>query len=308
MDEDIRAAPHGERDPFPYGHDSAFGKAMILLVVFLPLAGLAYAVARAWGHGIGWLEVGLMLGLWAFTGLGISIGFHRMLTHHALVARPAARFVLLVAGTMAVQGGPAGWAATHQRHHAKADHEGDPHSPEDGFWHAHVGWLLRDHFVHDGPAYDRFMEDPVVRFVSKTWMWWTAFSFLLPAAIGWAVHGTWLGALDAAVWAGLIRVALGHHLTWSVNSVCHSFGTKPFRSPDRAANNGLVAWFSWGEGWHNNHHAFPRAAYIGMRWYQVDVAKQVIRLLKALHLVGHVWNPTPEQRRARLAKPRRANA
>ncbi len=289
------------KDPFPFGKDPWWGKAIILAMVFLPLGAIAYAIVRLWGHGVDGTDLGLMLGLWAFTGLGISVGFHRMLTHRAFHAKPVTRFMLLLAGTFALEGPPAGWAATHLRHHAKADREGDPHSPLDGFWHAHLGWMLRDRMVHEGLAMDKLMRDPVVAFVSRTWIFWNVVSLALPAAIGLAVHHTWMGALDAFVWGGLIRVFLLHHTTWAVNSIGHMFGTRPFKTNDRGANNAVVAVLGWGEGWHNNHHAFPNAAYIGMRWWQLDIGGWLVRLLKVLHLIDHVHQPTRSEKRARMS-------
>jgi stearoyl-CoA desaturase (delta-9 desaturase) len=290
-------------DPYPFGKDPLWGKAMILVIVLLPLVAIAYAIARLWGHGVGPTELWLLFGLWTFTGLGISVGFHRMVTHRAFTARPVTKFLLLVAGTMAVEGPPAGWAATHLRHHAKADREGDPHSPLEGFWHAHTGWMLRDRMVHGGLAHDKIMQDPIVAWVSKTWVFWTVFTLALPAAVGLAVHRTWLGALDAFVWGGLIRVFLLHHTTWSVNSVGHMFGTRPFRTTDRGANNLLVALLGWGEGWHNNHHAFPKSAYMGLRWWELDPGGWVVALLKVTRQVSHVWHPTKAEKAARRRRP-----
>jgi stearoyl-CoA desaturase (delta-9 desaturase) len=293
-----------EHDPYPFGHDPWWGKGLLLAIIFLPLFAMGYAVFRLWGSGVGGTELLLFFGLWTFTGLGISVGFHRMLTHRAFTAKPVTKFMLLVAGTMAVEGPPAGWAATHLRHHAKADKPGDPHSPLEGFWHAHTGWMLHDRMVHDGVAHDHLMTDPIVRWVSKTWIFWTVFSLALPAAVGFAVHGTWMGALDGFVWGGLLRVFMLHHTTWSVNSIGHMFGSRPFRSPDRGANNPVVALFGWGEGWHNNHHAFPRAAYIGMRWWQIDMGAWLIAGLKAIHQVKNVWNPTRDQKAERRVRRR----
>jgi stearoyl-CoA desaturase (delta-9 desaturase) len=292
----------GHADPYPFGRDPWWGKLLILVMVFLPLVAMGYAIARLWGHGVDGTELGLLFGLWTFTGLGVSVGFHRMLTHRAFAARPATRAVLLLAGTMALEGPPSGWAATHLRHHAKADREGDPHSPLDGFWHAHTGWMLRDRMVHGGLAHDRLMQDPIVAFFSRTWIFWTVFSLALPAALGFWIHGTIVGALDAFVWGGLLRVFLLHHTTWSVNSIGHMFGSRPFATQDRGANNALVAILGWGEGWHNNHHAFPNAAYIGMRWYQIDVGAWLIAALKALRQVTNVHQPTRSEKRARLAR------
>jgi stearoyl-CoA desaturase (Delta-9 desaturase) len=293
------AETSASRDPYPFGKDPWWGKALILVIVFLPLIGIGYAMVRLWGQGVGPTELWLLFGLWTFTGLGISVGFHRMLTHKAFVAKPVTRAILLLAGTMALEGPPAGWAATHLRHHAKADRKGDPHSPLDGFWHAHLGWMLRDRMVHGGTAHDNLMRDPIVAWFSKTWIFWTVFSLALPAAVGYAVSGTWLGALDAFVWGGLIRVFLLHHTTWAVNSIGHMFGSRPFATSDRGANNALVAVFGWGEGWHNNHHAFPRSAYMGLRWWQLDPGGWLVAFLARIGQIDHVWRPSLEQMRQR---------
>ncbi len=299
MELPVPAAAAETADPFPFHRDPWYQKALVLTIVFLPLAALGYVAWRLWGDHVGPLDLWLLLGFWAFTGLGISVGYHRMLTHRAFEARPVTRFLLLVAGTMSLQGPPADWAATHIRHHAKADRPGDPHSPIEGFWHAHTAWLVRDRFVRDGLAHDKLMADPVTALVQRTWGIWAALTFLLPAAIALGVTGTWWGALDGAVWGGLVRVFVGHHITWSVNSVTHMFGTRPFRTPDRARNNWLIGLLGWGEGWHNNHHAFPDAAFIGMRWYQVDLGGWLIWLLQGLGQVRKVVQPSREEKAAR---------
>lgn len=289
-------------DPFPFTSDPWYAKATVLAVVFLPLAALMYGGWRMWGNGFGGLELGLLLGFWAFTGLGISVGFHRMLTHRSIEAKAPARLLLLIAGTMSLQGPPADWAATHIKHHAKADKEGDPHSPLEGFWHAHTGWLVRDRFVRAGLAHDKLMADPVTRFVQRTWWVWVTLTFALPAGIAYAITGSWWSALDGAVWGGIVRVFIGHHITWSVNSITHMFGTRPFKTPDRAANNFLIALLGWGEGWHNNHHAFPNAAFIGMKWYQVDIGGWLIRVLQGMGQIRKISQPSREEKQARLRK------
>lgn len=299
--------PRQGSDPFPFHRDPWYAKATVLTVVFLPLLALGYLVWRMWGNGVGALELGLLLGFWAFTGICISVGYHRMLTHRAIEARAPTRLLLLIGGAMSLQGPPADWAATHIRHHAKADREGDPHTPLEGFWHAHTAWLVRDRFVRSGLAHDKLMADPITRFVQRTWGLWVFLTFALPAAIGYLVTGSWWGALDGAIWGGLLRVFIGHHITWSVNSITHMFGTRPFQTTDRAANNWLIAALGWGEGWHNNHHAFPRAAFIGMKWYQIDLGAVLIVFLRAIGQVKSWWMPTKEERKARLRKaPKRA--
>jgi stearoyl-CoA desaturase (delta-9 desaturase) len=294
----------------PFHRDTWWSKGLLLAFMILPLLATAYAItslwsAFPWSHRIGWVEFGLLIGGWAITGLGISVGFHRLLTHRAFDARVPTRLLLLVAGTMALQGPAGDWAATHVRHHARADKEGDPHSPVGGFWHGHMGWLLRDRFVRSGPVHEKILSDPVARFVTKTWWIWAALGLLIPALLGSLLHRSLLGAIDGLVWGGLMRVFLGHHITWSVNSFCHSLGTRPFATQDESTNNWLIALIGWGEGWHNNHHAFPSASYIGMRWYQVDAGARLIQLLRFAGQVREVRQPSVAERRARARKAAR---
>jgi len=314
VDDDLDAQPSGS-DPFPFTHDSWWNKLLVLTFVILPLLAFGFAVWSFWGVGVGVFELTILAVMWTITGLGISVGFHRMLTHRSVDARAPTKALLLIAGTMSMQGPCADWAATHIRHHAKADREGDPHSPLEGFWHAHFGWLLRDRFVRNGLAHDKLMADPITRFVSKTWVLWATLGLLIPGFIGWLVighgaftlNGLW-GFADGFLWGGLVRVFLGHHITWSVNSLGHMFGTRPFAINDKATNNFAVALLGWGEGWHNNHHAFPRAAFIGMRWYQVDVGKYTIRVLQALGQIKKIHMPTRAERAEKRAVKAKAKA
>ncbi|MBW3582845.1 MAG: acyl-CoA desaturase, partial [Euryarchaeota archaeon] len=241
------------------------------------------------GHGVNLLALGLLLGFWAFGGLGITLGFHRMLAHQAFSAPAPVRALLLIAGTTALQGPCADWAATHRRHHAKSDRDGDPHSPVEGFLHSHFGWLLRDRFVRTGKTYASIVEDPVVRFVSNTFWVWAGLGLVAPFFIGLAVTGTLAGAWIALLWGTAVRIFISHHLTWAVNSLGHTFGTRPHDTHDRSHNNGFLAIFTWGEGWHNNHHAFPRSPFIGLRWYQVDIGGYVLRLLAWMRLARLEW-------------------
>lgn len=276
-------------------------KALTVTIVVVPFALTIWAIVQLWGHGVGWLELGLLVGGWGLTGICISVGYHRMLTHGAFQAHPAVRAGLLSLGSMALQGGPADWAATHIRHHANADDEGDPHSPLEGFWHAHLGWMLRDRFVRSGPIYDRLVEDPIVRWTDRLFPAFVVLSFALPAAIGGLVAGSWTGAWQGFLWGGAVRVFLGHHVTWSVNSVGHMFGSRPYETDDQARNNPIVALLGFGEGWHNNHHAFPKAAFLGHDWWQLDPGRWLIRTLESLGLVWDVWMPKDEARERRRA-------
>ncbi|MFA5943072.1 MAG: acyl-CoA desaturase, partial [Candidatus Thermoplasmatota archaeon] len=234
------AATH---DPFPFHKDSTGHKAIVVAALILPALAAVYAIASP-GLGLGpsRADIALLLGMWTFTGLGISVGFHRMLTHKAVTMRAPTRLILLIAGSMALQGPAADWAATHTRHHSRSDRNGDPHSPQDGFWHAHFLWLLRDRFVRNGLAHDKLMTDPIVRFVTRTWWVWAGLGLVAPAAIGYAISGTALGALNGFVWGGQLRVFIGHHITWTVNSLGHKFGTRPYESADQSTNNWIVAF------------------------------------------------------------------
>ncbi len=288
-------------DPLPFHKDPWWHKAVTLTGVLLPFAVTIYAIVMLWGGAVGWLELSLLVFGWIFTGMGISVGFHRMLTHKAFKAKAPVRALWVGLGSLALQGAPADWAATHIRHHAKADQDGDPHSPLEGFFHAHMGWLVRDRFVRSGPVYEGLLEDPVVAFINRTYHWWMLASFAIPAAIGGLVTMSWIGALSGLVWGGAVRVFMGHHITWSVNSISHMFGTRPYETTDEARNNVLVAILGFGEGWHNNHHAFPKAAFLGHTWWQVDPGKWAIKIMEKLGWVWDVWMPDDETRAKRMA-------
>jgi stearoyl-CoA desaturase (Delta-9 desaturase) len=208
-----------------------------------------------------------------------------------------------------VQGSLLQWVALHRRHHAHSDKVGDPHSPNlhgpgvlgllAGMWHAHVGWL----FHADPPDLDRYVKDlrasKLLRMVSALFVVWVVLGLLLPAVLGGLLTGTWMGVLTGLIWGGLVRVFLVHHVTWSVNSVCHLWGFRPFRSEDRSRNNILFGVLALGEGWHQSHHTFPSSARHGLRWWQIDVSYYVIR---ALWLFGLAWDVKVPSRQAQAAR------
>ncbi|QMU73976.1 acyl-CoA desaturase [Streptacidiphilus sp. P02-A3a] len=262
------------------------------LIVAFPLLALALAAWVLWGSLIGPTDVVLALALYTVTGLGVTVGFHRCLTHGSFTPTPALKVVLAVAGSMSFQGDVIGWVAIHRRHHAFTDRPGDPHSPFrygttlrgelKGLAHAHVGWL----FTTDSTPADRYAPDLVadrsMRTVSAVFPVLCLLSLALPFGLGWAVTGTVHGALTALLWAGLVRVALLQHVTWSVNSLCHMIGERPFRTRrhDRATNLWPLALLSFGESWHNLHHAEPNCARHGVDRWQLDPSAGVISLLE----------------------------
>jgi stearoyl-CoA desaturase (Delta-9 desaturase) len=284
------------------------------MVVGVPLAGLGAAVWRAWGHGLNLADVLLAVVFYVITGLGVTIGFHRLLTHRSFTAVPALRIALAVAGSMSFQGEVTGWVATHRRHHAFTDQPGDPHSPYRygtslaaqlrGLAHAHIGWLLRDDPTPQARYAPDMRADPAMRAVSAAFPALCAVSLALPFGAGWLIGGTWHSALAALLWAGLVRVTVLQHVTWSVNSLCHVLGTRPFatRRYDRATNLWPLALVSFGESWHNMHHSDPACARHGADPGQVDISATVIHLFERLGWATQVRWPVP----ARLDRHRRA--
>jgi stearoyl-CoA desaturase (Delta-9 desaturase) len=280
----------------------------VYIFIFVPFAALIAAVPLAWGWGLTWTDVILAVIFFELTGHGVTIGYHRFFTHGSFKAKRPLKIALAVAGSMAVQGPPIIWVADHRRHHAFSDKEGDPHSPwlfgtgpvaiAKGFWHAHMGWLFdRDITNKERFAPDLMADKDIVR-VNNLFAVWTATSLLAPAVLGGLITWSWWGALTAFFWAGLVRVAILHHVTWSTNSICHMIGDRPFVSRDKAANVWPLAILSFGESWHNLHHADPTCARHGVKKGQIDTSARMIWLFEKFGWVNSVRWPTPQ----RLAK------
>ncbi|MEU5258909.1 acyl-CoA desaturase [Amycolatopsis sp. NPDC021455] len=272
---------------------------LITIRVFLlvPFVALAVAVPVFWGWGIGWLDLTIGGAFFVVSTLGVTVGYHRYFTHGSFRAKRALRIALAIAGGLAAQGPVIGWVADHRRHHAFSDRDGDPHSPwlfgtsplalARGFWHAHMGWL----FGRDKTNVDRFAPDLAadrdLRVVDRLFPLWVVVSLLLPPLLGGLITLSWWGALTAFLWAGLARISFQHHVTWSVNSICHMIGERPFTSRDRSANFWPLAILSMGESWHNTHHADPTSARHGVLRGQLDVSARVIWVFEKL---GWAWN------------------
>jgi stearoyl-CoA desaturase (Delta-9 desaturase) len=284
---------------------SATELALNLVAIILPFLGLAAAVFLFWGRGFRWVELGLLAGMYGLTAVGITVGFHRLFTHRSFETNRVVKFVLAVLGSMALQGPLLNWVALHRRHHQLSDQPEDPHTPHHqgrgvlgvcrGLWYAHLGWLFRPY----PPNLMRYVKDlrqsRMLSTISTLFPLWVAVGLLVPTVLGGLLTLSWTGALCGLVWGGLARIFLVHHVTWSVNSICHLWGGHPYATGDDSRNNALVGILAIGEGWHNNHHAFPTSACHGLRWWQLDLSYEFIRLLT---LVGLAWDvkvarPTP---------------
>jgi stearoyl-CoA desaturase (delta-9 desaturase) len=273
-----------------------------LIAVFLPFVGLIAAAIFLWGEGLSWIHLGLLVVMYILTGVGITVGFHRLFTHRSFETTRVVQLVLAALGCMAFQGPLLKWVANHRRHHQHSDQPGDPHSPHTqgrgifgvirGAWHSHVGWLL----LSDPPDLFRYVQDlrrlRYLRVTSALWPLWAALGLIIPTALGGLLTWTWTGAFLGLIWGGLVRIFLVHHVTWSVNSICHIWGRQPHKNGDESRNNFLFGIIAMGEGWHNNHHAFPTSARHGLRWWQIDISYWVIRTLAFCRLAWGVKLPT----------------
>ncbi|HET6831111.1 MAG TPA: fatty acid desaturase [Solirubrobacterales bacterium] len=294
---------------------SAFDKYANLGAVILPFAATLAAIVLFWNEIVSGADLAIFAGMYLLTATGVTVGYHRLLTHRAFQTYPAARYLLAGLGQMSVQGSVIAWVADHRKHHAHTDVEGDPHSPHvghghgvggvlRGLWHAHSGWLLVSHGRADWRRFaPDLWEDPGMRLISR---WFPAFvlaGLMIPALAGFLVAGTVAGAATALLWGGFVRIFFVHHVTWSVNSVCHYFGSRRFDTEDHSTNVFWLALPSLGESWHHNHHAFPRSATHGLRWYEVDPSALIIRGLARVGLAWDVVEITSERQRQRLSAP-----
>jgi stearoyl-CoA desaturase (delta-9 desaturase) len=295
--------------PVPAPAQGAIWPQQILtaIIVFGPLAALLYVLVRAiGGSGLSLYILALAAVFYVVTVLGVTIGYHRLFTHHTFEARRPLKVALAVAGSMAFQGSVIGWVAEHRRHHMFSDDAGDPHSPVRpktqifsrlrGCFHAHIGWF----FKHESTSRQKYapdlLSDRDIVLIDRLFVPLSVVTLTVPFALGYAITGRFGGGLAALLWAGVLRVALLHHVTWSTNSICHTFGKRPFRTSDTSTNFAPLALLSMGESWHNAHHAFPACARHGVDPHQLDLSADVIRLFEKLGWATRVRWPD----RARL--------
>jgi stearoyl-CoA desaturase (delta-9 desaturase) len=290
----------------PHDHEeiSLQLKIINLTAVILPFVGLAAAIVLLWGSHFDWVYLGIMAGMYLMVAFGITMGYHRLFTHRSFETGPVMTGILGVLGSMAVEGPILWWVAMHRRHHQHADEEHDPHSPHQhgetlagmlkGLYHSHIGWLLASQPKNLGKYVGDLRRDKVVRTVSRYFPFFVLLGMIIPAIAGGLLTMSWKGALLGFVWGGLVRTFFVHHVTWSINSVCHFWGSQPFKGGDESRNNPIFGVLGMGEGWHNNHHAFPTSARHGLWWWQIDTTYLMIRLMEKLGLVWRVKVPTPD--------------
>jgi stearoyl-CoA desaturase (delta-9 desaturase) len=276
-----------------------------------PTIAFALVVGLGWGHWLNADDAIVFFILWAVSGFGVTIGLHRLLTHRSFKTYRWLRYLWAWAGAMSLEGPLIQWVATHRKHHNFSDHDGDPHSPHGhgegfvgalkGLWHAHIGWLLN---LDDAAPAERYapdlLEDPGMRFISDHYLLWVLLSLaVVPGLLGLAIGG--VGAIPGAIlWGGIMRVFWLHHVTYSINSVCHFYGRSRFATKDGSRNVFWLAPFTFGESWHNNHHAFPTSAFHGLRWYEFDPSAIIIKGMRLTHLAWDVISPTSQRQLAKL--------
>ena len=305
---DVREAAPPAPKPLTSGRRGTAEQVLVIAFVVLPLAAFVTAIPFAWGWGLNWVDAGVAMGMYALTGLGVTVGFHRHFTHSSFKAVRPLRVALAIAGNLSFQGTTTGWVADHRRHHAFSDRDGDPHSPwrfgtspaalAKGFYHAHLGWLFDRELTNRERFAPDLVADPAIQRVDRQFITLSLLSIFVPALVGGLATVSWWGAVTGLFWGGLVRIALLHHVTWSVNSICHMFGERPFNSRDKAANFWPLAILSFGESWHNLHHADPTCARHGVQRGQIDISARIIWAFEKLGWASNVRWPS----RTRLAR------
>ncbi|MFM8896166.1 MAG: acyl-CoA desaturase [Actinomycetales bacterium] len=304
--------PEGEVDLTQAPPTTAM-KIAIGIFIVAPTVALLATIPMIWGGWLDWVDIGLLALFWAITGVGITVGYHRYFTHGSFKAVRPVKIALALAGSMALQGSLAQWVADHRKHHKFSDEVGDPHSPwrfgtshravAKGLVYAHVAWIFDENQSSIRQYAPDIADDPDLRAISRWFPAIVTASLLLPALLGGLLTWSWVGALTAFFWAGLVRIAVVHHVTWSINSICHVYGKRPFKARDLSSNVAWLAIPSFGESWHNLHHSDPTCARHGVLRGQIDPSARMIRALEVLKLASDVRWPKPQRIAARLVDP-----
>jgi stearoyl-CoA desaturase (delta-9 desaturase) len=300
-------------DVIPIEHER-FEAVLRVLLTFIPLAAVGVAGWLAWGGSLHWRDLVVLAVTYVLCGFGVTVGFHRLLTHRSFKAKRPLRALFAVLGSMAIEGPPIEWVSTHRKHHRFSDQDGDPHSPHGqeetglrgtlrGLLHAHIGWIFRgvdmanpEHYAKD------LLADKDIRFIDRTFPLWAGLGLVFPFGLGMALTGTLAGGLTGLLWGGAVRLFLLHHVTYSINSLCHFFGRQQFPTGDESRNLAWLAPLSFGEAWHNNHHAFPTSARHGLRRFQLDPGAWLISGLERCGLAWDVVRIPHERQRAKHAQ------
>jgi stearoyl-CoA desaturase (delta-9 desaturase) len=309
---EVPVTPPGDADVVTIEHET-FERLVRTVVTAAPLAAVGLAGWLAWGGSLHWHDLVVLAITYLLCGMGVTVGYHRLFTHRSFKTSRPVRAVLAVLGSMAIEGPLLDWASTHRKHHRFSDRPGDPHSPHvdqapgwrgaiKGLVHAHLGWIFRGKDIANPRRYAKdLLADRDLRFISRTFPLWAVAGLALPFALGFALTGSLVGGLTGLLWGGAVRVFLLHHATYSINSLCHFFGRRPFATGDEARNLAWLAPMSLGEAWHNNHHAFPTSARHGLGRWQLDPAAWLITALERCHLAWDVVRIAPERQRDRRA-------
>ena len=285
--------------------------------ILIPSIASVLAIAFLGRSPIGAVQIGLLLGMYSLTMVGIIVGFHRYFSHNAFRTHIAIRIALAVLGCMAAQGPVIQWVSNHRRHHQYSDRPGDTHSPyiyndegQDegqkfsklrGFWYAHIGWMLKGEIINSALFAKDLIQDSTIAKINQLYFTWVMLGLAIPTVLGGILTASWLGAWQGFLWGGIVRIFLAHHGIWCVNSINHLYGSRPFNTGDRSTNNFWLAIPTFGGAWHHNHHAFPNSAKCGLQWWQIDLGYWTIRSLELLGLAWDVKRPTPEAIEAKRA-------
>ncbi len=324
MDYAVRTATTGARKkPSPIIESEpvmAAKRRLGLITLWVPTIGTVIAIATAFIWGIGALEIGLLIGMYVLTMAGVEVSFHRQLSHKAFESKSWLRYFLAVAGCMAAQGGPVYWVATHRRHHVHSDTPEDPHSPHyrigkkggermgrlKGLWYAQVGNMYEGLPTNCTLFARDMIRDPMISGINRSYRFWIVVGLLIPSVLGGVISGTWLGALNGLLWGGFVRMFVVHHIYYANGSFSHMYGGQPYDNKDFSTNNPVFAVPTFGSAYQNNHHAFPRSALLGFRWYQPDVGMAFIRVFRWLGLAWNVKVPSKEQIESRRKRVQNA--